>query len=81
MAHPFHVVAYTLRKGSTCDHCGRPITHVYGICDKNGVRFEVGSTCVMKTRDAELQAELKQVQSRVRQKKREEEHGQEVALW
>jgi len=56
---PFHVVAYAFRKGSTCAHCGRPIAHVYVISDKNGARFEVGSTCVMNTQDVVLQNDLK----------------------
>lgn len=39
--------AYYDEKGTTCEHCGTFIKHVYVVTD-NGVTMKIGSTCIRK---------------------------------
>ena len=60
---PYRFISYELRyyqacpgapiqPGSTCDHCGAGIKHVYFCRTADDKLFKVGSTCVLKTQEA-----------------------------
>ncbi len=52
-----------------CDHCGTGIAHIFIIESSDGVRFKVGSDCVLKTGDEAMKkvvdARLKPVRSQM----------------
>lgn len=47
--------------GGTCDHCGTAIKNAYVISEAGGNTFRVGSSCVAKAGDTNLEAGLKAV--------------------
>jgi hypothetical protein len=84
---PFKVAGYELslhggngvpvKAGSSCDHCGTSIAHVFWIRGSDGSRFKVGSSCVMKTPDRELKKEVKETKARVAREAKEKSRKQE----
>lgn len=54
---PFECVDYEKREtghGTSCDHCGTYIVHVYFVQDCDGKRFKVGCDCMRRTHDTQL---------------------------
>lgn len=45
-----------------CEHCGTPIDHHYIVCDANGYRFSIGSSCVEKLHDYKLTTAVKEAE-------------------
>ncbi|RTL06481.1 hypothetical protein EKK58_05870 [Candidatus Dependentiae bacterium] len=78
---PFSFVAYKHQKGSACDHCGRPITHVFVLRGKDGPSFNVGSTCVMKTPDVDLKKALSIELRNIKKSRLAYSVEPETALW
>lgn len=54
-----------VRAGSSCDYCGTAIRHVYEIRSSDGKEFKVGSECVRRTKDRQLEAAAKSVRGAV----------------
>lgn len=63
----------------SCDHCGRPISHVFICKSSDGKEFNLGSVHVEDLGDAGLtqavQTKVKEIRAEARRKQREEEYA------
>ena len=51
---PFELDSYIKAPDTTCDFCGKTLVHVFVIRSSDNKRFNVGSTCVLNTKDSQL---------------------------
>ena len=69
----------------SCDHCGRPISHVFVCKSSDGKTFNLGSVHVEDLGDAGLtqavKTKMQEVKAEERRAKREEQYKKNAEMW